>query len=136
MANEVMSGDAMPAVAGVPMRLLRLEGAALLAAAVVTYWHIDAPRWIFILLILAPDLSFLGYLAGPRVGAAVYNAAHTTLGPLALALFGVLAPSSVAIAVALIWAAHIGADRMLGYGLKYGAGFAFTHLGRIGRGAL
>jgi hypothetical protein len=134
MSNDAASADAAPAVTGTPLRLLRLEGAALLAAAVATYWQIGASRWMFILLILAPDLSFLAYPAGPRVGAAVYNAAHTTLGPLALALFGVLAPSPVAIAVALIWAAHIGADRMLGYGLKYGAGFGLTHLGRIGRG--
>jgi hypothetical protein len=29
--------------------------------------------------------------------------------------------------------AHIGIDRALGYGLKYSAGFGFTHLGRIGK---
>jgi hypothetical protein len=133
MSGEAVSGNATPAVAGAPLRLLRLEGAALLAAAVATYWHIGASWWLFVLLILAPDLSFLAYPAGPRVGTAVYNAAHTTLGPLALALLGLLVPSPTALAVALIWAAHIGADRMLGYGLKYGAGFAFTHLGRIGR---
>jgi hypothetical protein len=133
MSNDATPGDVAPAVAGTPLRLLRLEGAALLAAAVATYWYIGASRWLFILLILAPDLSFLAYPAGPRVGAAVYNAAHTTLGPLALALVGVLTPSPVAIALALIWAAHIGADRALGYGLKYGAGFGLTHLGRIGR---
>ena len=80
MSNDATSGDAAPAVAGTPLRLLRLEGAALLAAAVATYWQIGASRWMFILLILAPDLSFLAYPAGPRVGAAVYNAAHTTLG--------------------------------------------------------
>jgi hypothetical protein len=34
--------------------------------------------------------------------------------------------------IALIWANHIGIDRMLGYGLKYAEGFRFTHLGRIG----
>ena len=60
---------------------------------------------------------------------------HVTLGPLILAVPGFLLPSFDLIAMALIWVAHIGIDRTLGYGLKYGAGFGFTHLGRIG-GAL
>ena len=38
-------------------------------------------------------------------------------------------------ALALIWIAHIGLDRALGYGLKYATGFGDTHLGRIGRAA-
>jgi hypothetical protein len=33
--------------------------------------------------------------------------------------------------MALIWLAHIGMDRMLGYGLKYSGGFKDTHLGRL-----
>jgi hypothetical protein len=37
--------------------------------------------------------------------------------------------------LALIWLAHIGIDRALGYGLKYASGFGFTHLGRIGPAA-
>jgi hypothetical protein len=41
----------------------------------------------------------------------------------------------IAGSVALIWLAHIGFDRALGYGLKYKAGFGFTHLGRIGPAA-
>ena len=131
-----MSDDATPAVTGTPRRLLRLEGAALAAIAVLLYGRTDAAWWLFAVLVLAPDLSFLSYLAGPRVGAAAYNAAHTTLGPIALAVLGgFFAPASPAIAIALIWLTHIGADRMLGYGLKYGAGFGFTHLGRVGREA-
>jgi hypothetical protein len=128
-----MTEDPTPAVAGIPRLLLRLEGAALLIVAVAMFWHRDGSWWLFAILILAPDLSFLGYLAGPRAGAVAYNAAHATLAPLALAVLGLLAAVPTAIAIALIWLAHIGADRMLGYGLKYGAGFGFTHLGRIGR---
>ena len=68
-------------------------------------------------------------------GAVVYNAAHSLVGPIALAIAGLLLPSLPALALALIWVAHIGFDRLLGYGLKYAAGFGFTHLGRIGRDA-
>ena len=135
MANDSISTDATPAVAGMPRLLLRLEGAALLVIAVVLYARTGASWWLFAVLALAPDLSFVGYLAGPKVGAAAYNAAHTTIGPVALALVGVLVPSPLSIAIALIWLAHIGADRLLGYGLKYDSGFGFTHLGQIGRDA-
>jgi hypothetical protein len=135
MANDATSGDATPAVAGAPRLLLRLEGAALLVIAVMLYARTGASWWLFAVLALAPDLSFVGYLAGPRVGTAAYNAAHTTISPIALGLASLLAPSPLAMAIALIWLAHIGADRLLGYGLKYDAGFGFTHLGRIGRAA-
>ncbi len=134
MANDTISAGATTAVTGAPRLLLRAEGAALLIIAVMLYARTGTSWWLFAVLVLAPDLSFAGYLAGPRIGAAAYNAVHATIGPLALALIGLLAPSPPMITVALIWLAHIGADRMLGYGLKYEAGFAFTHLGRIGRG--
>lgn len=124
-----------PAVRGAPLTPLRLEGAALLLLATVGYAHTGASWWLYAALFLAPDLSFLGYLAGARIGAIAYNAAHTTLGPIALALIGLGTGTPLAISVALIWAAHIGIDRMLGYGLKYAEGFGFTHLGRIGRAA-
>ena len=130
-----MTDDPTPAVAGGPRLLLRLEGAALLILAVALFWQRGASWWLFALLILAPHLSFLGYVAGPGAGAIAYNAAHATLGPIALVLIGLFAPSSPALAVALIWLTHVGADRMLGYGLKYAAGFGFTHLGRVGRNA-
>jgi Domain of unknown function (DUF4260) len=86
------------------------------------------------LLLLAPDLAMLAYLAGPRAGALVYNLAHTYALALPLALAGFFVGSAVASALALIWIAHIGLDRMLGYGLKYASGFGDTHLGHIGRG--
>ena len=108
---------------------------ALLADRFKLTMHQETREQSIYALVLAPDVSFLGYLAGPRVGAFAYNAAHSTVGPIALALVGQLAPSPGCIAVALIWFTHIGADRLLGYGLKYDNGFGSTHLGRIGRGA-
>ena len=67
----------------------------------------------------------------PEFGAAVYNAAHTTLGPIALASVGVLADTDWCVQLALIWLAHIGLDRLLGYGLKYPTAFKDTHLNRV-----
>ena len=120
-------------VSGTPRILLRAEGAAIFALSILLYAKVGPSWWLFAILFLAPDLSFLGYLAGARAGAIVYNAMHTLLGPLALAAAGMLLPAFILIPLALIWTAHIGFDRMLGYGLKYSAGFGYTHLGRIGR---
>jgi hypothetical protein len=86
-------------------------------------------------LILAPDLSFLGYLACPKIGAIIYNAAHSYLVPMTLMTAGFGFAPPLLVSVAMIWLAHIGFDRALGYGLKYSTGFGFTHLGRIGRAA-
>jgi hypothetical protein len=124
-----------PAVTGTPRVLLRLEGACVLIIAIVLYSRLAESWWLFAILFLAPDLSFLGYLAEPRLGAIAYNLLHTITGPILLALAGLFVPYEPAVAVALIWLAHCGFDRALGYGLKYEAGFGFTHLGRIGRAA-
>ena len=122
------------AVEGMPRLLLRLEGAALALAAVYMFHRLNANWWWFALILL-PDVGLAGYLIGTRPGAIAYNALHVTLVPLALGALGFLLPSFDLIAIALVWAAHIGIDRALGLGLKYGAGFGLTHLGRIG-GAL
>jgi hypothetical protein len=114
-----------------PGRLLRLEGLALFVGALVVYFDQDYGWLLLVILILAPDLSFAGYLAGPRVGAWAYNAAHTTVGPIALAVVGVLTDTDSCVQLALIWLAHIGLDRLLGYGLKYPTAFKDTHLNRV-----
>ena len=121
-------------VSGAPRVMLRLEGAAALALAVAAYAHVGGAWSLFAMLFLAPDLAFFGYLAGPRVGAIAYNAMHSYLGPAVLgALALTLTPAMLP--VALIWAAHVGFDRMLGYGLKYGTAFGHTHLGKVGKDA-
>ncbi|MBR0689191.1 DUF4260 domain-containing protein [Bradyrhizobium manausense] len=113
--------------------LLRLEGLTLFAGMVVLYWAWDGSWTVFALLFLVPDLSFLAYLADAKFGALVYNAAHSYMAPVALLTLGFGVASPLTLSIALIWLAHIGIDRALGYGLKYSAGFGFTHLGRIGR---
>jgi hypothetical protein len=111
--------------------LLRIEGLLLFGAAIALYVDGGFSGLAFALLILTPDLAMLGYLAGPRAGAIAYDIAHFEALPLALGAVGVLADSSVAVQLALIWLAHIGIDRALGYGLKYESGFKDTHLQRV-----
>src|SRR5512143_3597704 len=113
--------------------LLRLEGLAVAAAAAIMYEKSGFGWGVFALFFLAPDISFLGYLGGNRFGAIAYNAAHSYVGALACFSAGLVLASPALEVAGLIWCAHIGFDRALGYGLKYAAGFSFTHLGRIGR---
>jgi hypothetical protein len=113
--------------------LLRIEGAAAFAAALVLYGHAGFSWPIFALLFLTPDLTMLAYFAGRRTGAAGYNLVHTHTMALALMLAGFLGGMPVATAGGLILFAHIGFDRALGFGLKYPSGFGDTHLGRAGR---
>lgn len=115
--------------------VLRLEGAMILLVSVTLYQRLSGSWGIFALCFLLPDVSFAGYLLGPKVGALAYNCAHSHVGPLLCAALGFVTGSHVWLLVALIWCAHVGFDRALGYGLKYSDGFGFTHLGRIGREA-
>jgi ethanolamine utilization protein EutP (predicted NTPase) len=114
-----------------PSVLLRVEGLVMAVAAVVLYFHLGHPWWLLALLVLAPDLSMIGYLAGVRPGAAAYDLAHLDALPVALGAAGVVSGSDVAVELALVWLVHVGADRALGYGLKYPTRFEDTHLQRV-----
>jgi hypothetical protein len=119
-----------------PILFLRSEGAVLLALSAFFYWLGDGSLVFFLVFFLVPDLGFLGYLGGSRVGAWVYNVLHSYLLPAVLVAVGSLTDRGPALlSFGLIWFAHIGMDRMLGYGLKHTSGFQDTHLGRIGRQA-
>jgi hypothetical protein len=111
--------------------LLRLEGAAVVALTVALYARTGASWWLFAALWLAPDLSMLGYLGRPCRAARIYNIFHTYVVPGVLGLTAFLLHADSLTPVALIWANHIGVDRLLGYGLKYSDGFGWTHLGLI-----
>jgi hypothetical protein len=112
--------------------LLRLEGAVVAALTVALYARTGASWWLFAALWLAPDLSMLGYLGRPCRAARIYNVFHTYLVPGVLGLTAFLLHADSLFPVALIWANHIGVDRLLGYGLKYSDGFGWTHLGLVG----
>jgi len=114
-----------------PRVLLHAEGVAIGGAAIALYFHAGYPWWLLAVLVLAPDLSMLGFLAGPSVGTAAYNAMHTYVFPVVLAAAGVIVDADAAVQLGLIWLAHIGVDRALGYGLKYPSGFKETHLQRV-----
>ena len=126
-ADLVRRGSA-GVVTGLPLVLLRSEGVALLATAAVLYGRYGRSWWLFLALLPVPDLGLLGQLWSKRVGAVTYDLTHTYVPPAVLGLVGVVAESGLAVALALVWFAHIGMDRALGLGLQYPDGSGCTHL--------
>lgn len=113
--------------------LIKLEEAAIFAGTLVAFYgSLPGPWWLFILMLLAPDLSMVGYLGGPRVGAFTYNLVHHRGVAVALYFAGIFAESRLIIWAGVILFLHSTADRVFGYGLKYPDSFQNTHLGQIG----
>ena len=112
-------------------RILRLEGLILLIGALALYAALGASWILFVVLLLAPDLSALGYLLSPRAGALIYNSVHMYLLPGVLLALGWALNAPLAAQIALIWFAHIGMDRALGFGLKYPTEFKDTHMQHV-----
>jgi hypothetical protein len=114
-----------------PKLLLHAEGLVALIAACIAY-HKLSLSWIeFAMFFLAPDVSIAGYFFGKKVGALAYNSAHTYLIPFVLGLVAYFANLPLLAPIAVIWIAHIGFDRLLGYGFKYETDFKDTHLSRV-----
>ncbi|CAM3382246.1 MULTISPECIES: DUF4260 domain-containing protein [Saccharibacillus] len=111
--------------------LIRIEGLIVLALSTYMYFWNGYGGLAFVLLLFVPDVSMLGYAANAKVGAYLYNAAHTYTVPLFLLLAGVVFKADWPLMIGLIWTAHIGFDRMMGYGLKYETGFQDTHVQRL-----
>jgi len=120
---------------GIVRWLLRLEGLCMFTMALLVYSWLHFDWGTFVKFILVPDLSMLAFLAGPRAGAILYNIGHSYIGAFACLVAGMLLSNWAAVCAGTIWCAHIGFDRALGYGLKYPAGFGFTHLGILGQPA-
>ena len=114
-----------------PKALLHIEGLAVLAAACILYRELGASWFWFGVLFLAPDLSMLGYVLGKKIGARAYNAGHTYAAPFLLWLVVYFAHQPALFPVCVIWVAHIGFDRLIGFGLKYETGFKDTHLAKV-----
>lgn len=114
-----------------PNALLRVEGLTVFIGAILLYANQGFSGLAFLALVLLPDLGMLGYLINPRVGSLTYNAVHVYTLPAVLMGLGLAATIPLALQIGLIWAAHIGIDRVAGYGLKYPTMFKDTHMQRV-----
>lgn len=113
--------------------ILKLEELAMFLASVYVLYYFDVAWWLYLLLLLGPDISMLGYLAGNKVGAWSYNLFHHKGIALALIAMGFMVNNDALITAGVILFGHASMDRVAGYGLKYENGFKFTHLGEIGK---
>jgi hypothetical protein len=115
------------------VRWLRAEGLAAFIVLVILYAQYGSGWLLFAALFFVPDVALVGYLRGPGPGGLIYNLGHSYVGPALVAGVAVTLGQPMMLSVAVIWAAHIGFDRALGYGLKLPGGFKETHLGTIGK---
>lgn len=111
--------------------IVHLEGAVIFLAMIYLYGFYGFHWWIFILFLFAPDISILGYMVNNHVGAMIYNVCHTYIFSIIIFLCGLFFQQELAIAIGIIWTAHIGMDRLCGFGLKYHTAFKDTHLQKI-----
>lgn len=120
----------MPKIS-LPSIFLHLDGAMLLFSSVLVYFHLRGSWLLFIFLLFAPDISMISYYKDAKIGGIMYNIFHSYLGPGILSIIGLFAGDVLLIKLGMIWFAHIGMDRMLGYGLKYPTNFNDTHFKHI-----
>jgi len=111
-----------------PVFIQRLESAAVAIANLSLYASLNASWWIFLALILVPDLSLLAYYKNPKIGSKIYNLVHNYATPIIVGVLMLFLSTPYALEIILIWVAHIAIDRSLGYGLKYPTSFKHTHL--------
>ncbi|RXI96423.1 DUF4260 family protein [Anaerobacillus alkaliphilus] len=111
--------------------LLHIEGFAILSLSVYLYGYFQFSWLLFFILLFAPDIAMVGYVISNKVGSVAYNLFHTYSVPIILILVSVMFSNLTLLSIGFIWSAHIGMDRMLGYGLKYSTAFKDTHLNRV-----
>lgn len=112
---------------------LRIEGVAAFIVGLALYGWLGGPWLAVVPLLLLPDVSMVGYLRDPRLGALTYNLAHNWALGLAVLGLGLVSALPVVSIAGAVLIAHVGMDRALGYGLKLPTSFGETHLGRIGK---
>lgn len=113
--------------------IIRLEELGLFLFGIYLFSQLDFAWWWFLVLILAPDLSMIGYVFGNKSGAFLYNLFHHKGIAILVYMIGIYVFDDFLKLTGIILFAHSCFDRMMGYGLKYGIGFKFTHLGEIGK---
>jgi hypothetical protein len=112
---------------------LQLEELGLFLFGIYLFNQLDYAWWWFLVLILAPNLSMIGYVFGNKLGAFFYNLFHHRAIAVMIYLAGIYSSNNLIQLMGIILFSHSSMDRMMGYGLKYETGFKFTHLGEIGK---
>jgi len=112
-------------------KILHLEGLAFFLIALFFYYQLEGNWLLFIALLFTPDISMIGYLKDKKLGAILYNIVHNYVLSIAIILIGILFKNTFIVQLGIILLAHVGLDRLLGFGLKYPSNFKDTHLQKI-----
>lgn len=112
---------------------LKLEEFAQFIFGIYLFSTLDFTWWWFLVLILLPDISIIGYAFGNKTGAYLYNFFHHKAVAIAVYLIGIYLGNSVVELIGIILFSHSAMDRIFGYGLKFITSFNDTHLGKIGK---
>ena len=129
--SEDLKEDSNVPISKMPYMILRLEGVVILICSIIILIYLKS-NWILnIVVFLLIDISLLGYLSNPKLGATIFNIGHTLSLPIILLIIGILINSSISIQIGIIWVAHIGYDKMKGFGLKYPDSFDSSHLNYV-----
>lgn len=113
--------------------IIKLEELGMLVISAYALYHYEAAWWWYLMLLVGPDISMLGYLAGTKTGAIAYNLFHHKAIGIGLMMTGYILPLNELLLVGIVLFSHSSLDRMMGYGLKYFESFHHTHLGKIGK---
>lgn len=105
----------------------------MLLLSIFLLWNGNASWYWYLLLLLGPDISMIGYMAGDKAGAFLYNLFHHKGVAILVFMLGIYLNNEGLQRIGVVLFGHASIDRLLGYGLKYNKGFAFTHLGVIGK---
>ncbi|EIT87366.1 hypothetical protein A374_00290 [Fictibacillus macauensis ZFHKF-1] len=111
--------------------IIRIENGMAFALSFVLYVRMDYPLWLFFVLLLAPDLTMIGYAMNQKTGARMYNVGHSFILPFLFVVCYVFFSNDYLLIIAIIWIAHICMDRLFGFGLKYKDSFKSTHIQKI-----
>jgi len=113
--------------------IIRLEEAAMFAVSLCGLYYLNADGWYYPLVLVGPDISMIGYIAGKEPGALAYNLFHHKGVAVISVIAGLFMPNELFLIFGIILFGHSSMDRMFGYGLKFDKGFKYTHLGTIGK---
>jgi len=127
MSNTQIEAKSM----SIQRMMLSLEGLTVFISSIAAYGFIGGNWWLFALLLLSPDLVFIIYAMNKVAGTHAYNVVHSYSLPVALGILSLIGGWQLGLTLAIIWFAHIGMDRTIGYGLKYVSDFKDTHLQRV-----
>src|SRR5699024_177787 len=100
-------------------RILHLEGLAVFVFCLYFYWLNDLSCLLFFFLLCVHVLFMVVYLLNNGFVSRLYNLFNTYMVSLAVIFLGMFLSNATFLAIGIIWTAHIGMDRLVGYGLKY-----------------